>query len=652
MQTPNQQKKKINQFGFAGLIITLGIVYGDIGTSPLYVVKAVFGHLDFYDKKIILGVASCIFWTLTIQTTFKYIIITLRANNKGEGGIFALYALIRKRNKWAYIIAIIGGSTLLADGIITPSITVTSAIEGLKIINPEIPSILISIAILTILFFVQQFGTESIGRSFGPVMLVWFIVIGTLGFLQLIVSPIILKAINPVYAISLISTHPQALLILGAVFLATTGAEALYSDLGHCGIKNIQISWIFVKTMLIINYFGQCAWILSNINENTEVLNPFYGIMPNWFIIPGIILATLAAIIASQALISGSFTLVSEAMSLNLWPKLTIKYPTVLKGQLYVPAINIFLWLTSTGVILLFKESSAMEAAYGLSISITMLMTTILLILYLRRIKVNKAFAAIISGVFLFIEGLFFIANFQKFAHGGWFAFIIAVFFSILMYSWYNGRLIKNKLMRYVSLKEIANILINVKKDLTIPKFATNLIYLTKGNKEYEIESTIVYSLLDKQPKRADIYWFVHIEILDEPFVSEYEVVHIVPGEIIKINLFLGFKVEPRLNLLFNKIRNDLSKADEIQVKSMYPSLKEVQVTGDCRYILIDRVLTADHAFKFWERIIMSLSNIFKHIAIPESKSYHIDASNFVLEKVPLGKPDKLGVELKRKISK
>ncbi|MCF8371942.1 MAG: KUP/HAK/KT family potassium transporter [Bacteroidales bacterium] len=646
------KRSKLNPLSLSGLIITLGIVYGDIGTSPLYVVKAVFGNLGFYDNGIVLGIASCIFWTLTIQTTLKYVIITLRANNKGEGGIFALYALIRKRNKWAYIIAIIGGSTLLADGIITPSITVTSAIEGLRIVNPEIPTILISVGILTLMFFIQQFGTDFVGRAFGPIMLVWFITIGILGLAQVAGSPEIIKAVNPYYAIKLISHHPLALVILGAVFLATTGAEALYSDLGHCGIRNIRVSWIFVKTMLILNYFGQSAWMLQNTGENTEILNPFFGIMPQWFVVPGIILATMAAIIASQALISGSFTLISEAISLNLWPKLTIKYPTVLKGQLYVPTINIFLWIASTCVILIFKESTAMEAAYGLSISITMLMTTILLVLYLHRIRVHKLLISIVIVLFLFIEGLFFVANLQKFAHGGWFAFIIAVCFSILMYAWYNGRIIKNSLMKYVSMKEISAVLLNIKKDLTIPKFATNLIYLTKVNKEHEIESTIAYSLLDKQPKRADIYWFLHIEILDEPFTADYEIVHVVPGEIIKINLFLGFKVEPRVNLLFMKIRDDLSKANEIQAVSYYPSLKEVSVSGDCRYILIDRILTADHTFNFRELLIMSISDIFRHIAIPESKSFHIDSSNFVLEKVPLGKPDKLIFKLKRRKGK
>ncbi len=643
---------KSKQLSLTGLVITLGIVFGDIGTSPLYVVKAIFGNIQLIDTSIILGAASCIFWTLSIQTTVKYVLITLNANNKGEGGIFALYALIRKNNRWAYLIAIIGGSTLLADGIITPAITVSSAIEGLRIINSGIPTVLISIIIIALLFFVQQFGTNIIGRSFGPIMLLWFLMLGILGLLQLPQAPEILKAFHPYYAIHLISHHPNALFILGAVFLATTGAEALYSDLGHCGVKNIRISWIFVKAMLVLNYFGQSAWLLGRTGNSQLGLNPFYGIMPGWFIIPGIIIATCAAIIASQALISGSFTLISEAISLSLWPKMTIKYPTEEKGQLYLPGINIFLWGASTFVILLFRESSAMEAAYGLSISITMIMTTLLLILYLHKIKLHKILIILLAMLFLFIETLFFIANLQKFTHGGWFALIIAVCFSIMMYAWYNGRLIKNRLMNYVSMKKITSILLNIRNDLSIPKYATNLIYVTKVNREHEIESTIAYSLLDKQPKRADIYWFLHVEILDDPYTCDYEVVHLSKGIIIKLNIYLGFKVEPRINLLFKKIREDMEKANEIQSGSQYPSLKEVPVSGDCRYILIDRILTADHAFNYRERLIMSLSDIFRHIAIPDSKSFHIDSSNFVLEKVPLGKPDKLNFPLKRRLTK
>ncbi len=643
-----KRKRPLSKLSIGGLIITLGIVYGDIGTSPLYVVKAIVNNIQLPGYDVILGSASCIFWTLTLQTTLKYIIITLRANNKGEGGIFALYALIRKNRRWAYIVALLGGSTLLADGIITPAITVTSAIEGLRIIRPEIHTVLISVVILTLLFFIQQFGTRFIGKSFGPLMFIWFFTIGTIGFFQVIQGVEILNAVNPVYAFRLIISHPNALFILGAVFLATTGAEALYSDLGHCGLKNIRISWIFVKATLVLSYFGQSAWVLHHLGDARSGINPFYAIMPSWFLIPGIILATVAAIIASQALISGSFTLISEAISLNLWPKMTIKYPTEMKGQLFVPAINNFLWLASTGVIFLFRESSAMEAAYGLAISITMLTTTVLLILYLQKIKLHLFLIILLGIVYFSVEGLFFMANLKKFTHGGWFALTIACTSSVLMYAWYNGRAIKNKLMKYISLKDITEILLKVREDLSIPKYATNLIYLTKANRENEIESTIAYSLLDKQPKRADIYWFVHVDIIDEPYTCEYEVLPLSQGKILKVIIRLGFKVEPRLNLFFKSIRENLARNNDIQTTSRYPSLKEFSVSGDCRYILIDRILTADHTFNIRERLIMSLSDIIKHLAIPESKSYHIDSSNFILEKVPLGKPDKLKIPLKR----
>ncbi|MEZ5072172.1 MAG: KUP/HAK/KT family potassium transporter [Bacteroidales bacterium] len=650
MKITTTQKKSGQPLRVAGLLITLGIVFGDIGTSPLYVVKAIAGNLVHLDEKILLGVASCIFWTLTLQTTIKYVVLTLRASNKGEGGIFALYALIRRNRKWAYLIAIIGGSTLLADGIITPSITVSSAVEGLRIFNPEIPTLLISVAILSLLFFAQQFGTVFIGRSFGPVMFLWFTLLGILGLSQVLHYPDILRAFDPLHAVRLIVSHPQALLILGAVFLATTGAEALYSDLGHCGAKNIRISWAFVKSMLVLNYFGQTAWLMHRPAGDREALHPFFDIMPEWFLLPGIIIATLAAIIASQALISGSFTLVSEAISLGLWPKQAIKYPSESKGQMYIPAINRFLWVASTGVLLLFKESSAMEAAYGLSISIAMMMTTVLLLLYLLQHNAPVPFVAALGIVFGGLEILFLAANLQKFAHGGWFALSLAFFLSLLMFAWYRGGMIKNNLTKTVAVDPVADMLLQVKRDQSIPKFATNLVYLSKSGRHKTMESTIAYSLLDKQPKRADIYWFLHIDVRDEPYVTEYEVYHVRPGEIIRVNLSLGFKVQPRVNLLFRKVLADLAASGEIQSGSRYPSLQGLPVSADCRYILLDRVLTADHTFPLWERFLMNLRDLFGRWSIPPSRAFHIDASNYIEEKVPLGTPDTLLWDLVRRM--
>lgn len=643
----NGNGRTIGKLSMAGLIITLGIAYGDIGTSPLYVFEAISGVLHEISKETVYGSLSCIFWTLTLQTTVKYIIITLRADNKGEGGIFALFALIRKRYRWAYIIAIIGGSTLLADGIITPAITVTSAIEGLSILNPNIPVVMIVCIILSFLFFVQQFGTELIGKSFGPLMLIWFLLLTVIGSYYVVQYPGIFSAVNPVYAIQLLSKHPGGFFVLGAVFLATTGAEALYSDLGHCGIKNIRISWIFVKTALLLNYFGQGAWMIHHYDAANSGINPFFAIMPGWFIMPGVIIAAIAAIIASQALLSGSFTVISEAISLNFWPKMTIKYPTYIKGQMYVPNINIFLWIGCLCVVTLFQKSSAMQAAYGLSITMTMMMTTVLLLLYLS--KSLKPYLLILFGVVYFaIEGAFLLANLNKFSHGGWFTVVTAGILTVIMYSWYNGREIKNNLMNYTPINRISEVLRKVREDKMIPKFATNLVYISKADREHLIESTIVYSLLDKQPKRADIYWFIHINIMDEPYAYEYKVTHIVPGIIIKVDFYLGFREEPRINIYFRQVLEDLNKTGEIKTESRYPSLRGFSITGDCRYILIDRILTADHQFNIQERLIMNISDIVKILAIPESKSLHLDASNILLEMVPLGKPDRLPDRIRR----
>jgi KUP system potassium uptake protein len=636
-----------NTLTLSGLIITLGIVYGDIGTSPLYVMKAIGAGLNIINQETIFGGVSCIFWTLTLQTTIKYIIITLRADNKGEGGIFALFAIIRRRHKWAYIIALIGGSTLLADGIITPSITVTSAIEGLRILNPQIPVVGIVLVIITLIFFTQQFGTSFLGKSFGPIMFFWFFTIAFLGTIQIIQYPVILQAINPVYAIKLLATHPEGVIILGAVFLATTGAEALYSDLGHCGLKNIRISWIYVKSALVLNYFGQAAWVINNPEFLKSNTNPFFGIMPQWFLLPGIALATMAAIIASQALISGSFTLISEAISLNFWPKMNIKYPTEIKGQMYVPNINLFLWISCLGVVLLFRDSTKMEAAYGLSITITMLMTTMLLLLYLSR-KVPIMILIFFGIIYVLIEGTFLYANLSKFKHGGWFTIMAAGLLAIIMYTWYNGRRIKNSLMVFVPIKNLLEVLTKVKEDSSIPKFATNVVYISKANELNQVESTIVYSLLDKLPKSADIYWIIHLDIKDEPFTFNYEVTHLVKGVIIRIDFHLGFKVEPRLNLFFKQVMEDLNQTGEIHIESRYPSLRDFSTSGDCRYIIIDRILTVDHKFSIVERLIMNISDLISVLAITDYRALHLDPSNIIVEKVPLGTPDSLPNKLTR----
>jgi KUP system potassium uptake protein len=620
----------------SGLIITLGIVYGDIGTSPLYVFKAIVNGGVRIDTDFILGALSCIIWTLTLQTTVKYIIITLKADNKGEGGIFSLFALLRRKVRWVYIFAIIGGSTLLADGVITPSITVVSAIEGLKIINPYIQVIPIVLIIISLLFIIQQFGSDFIGKSFGPIMFIWFLMLGTLGTLQVLQNPIVFRAINPIYVYEFLSRYPGAFILLGAVFLCTTGAEALYSDLGHCGIKNIRISWMYVKTCLVMNYLGQGAWVLNHTQLLVPDINPFFSIMPRWFLMSGIIISTSAAVIASQALISGSYTLISEAIQLNIWPKVKINYPTNIKGQMYISSTNWVLFICCVFVILFFQKSSNMEAAYGLSITITMLMTTFLMMYYLTYRRGSRILIGLFMITYLTIEGSFLVANLHKFSNGGWFTLLLAGILFSIMFVWYNGRRIKNRFIKYVKSKDYEPVLLDLHKDKSIPKFATNLVYFTRAKYVHDVESNILYSIINKQPKRADLYWFVHINILDEPRTMEYKITYLIPNVLIRIDFHLGFKVNPRINLYFRQVVEEMVKNNEIEILSRYESLKKHNVMGDFRFIVIDRIQNYDFDFKPYEQFIIDIYEIMKRLAITEIKAFGLDTSNVVAEKVPL----------------
>jgi KUP system potassium uptake protein len=629
-------KNQINKITAAGLLVTLGIVYGDIGTSPLYVMRAIVAGADSISELFILGGLSCVFWTLTLQATIKYMVITLRADNKGEGGIFALFALVRKRAKWAFIFAIIGGATLLSDGIITPAITIVSAIEGTLMINPRIPILPIAIIIISFLFFVQKFGTKAIGKTFGPVMFLWFTMIGILGFSQVFKHPEILKAINPAYIYLFLTKFPQGFLLLGAVFLCTTGAEALYSDLGHCGLKNIRITWTYAKICLLLNYFGQGAWILLNSENVTEFTNPFFSIMPEWFLMTGIVIATMAAIIASQALISGSYTLISEAISLNFWPKIKINYPTIFKGQMYISSINWILYFCCIFVVLLFQESSNMEAAYGLTINITMLMTTALLSIYLYQKRVHLVFIVLLLTVFLTIEGTFLIANLNKFMHGGWFTLMLGGFIFTIMYIWYSGRRIRNNFIEFLKIEDYYDVIKALNKDHSVAKCATNLVFLTKANRSHEIESKIIYLLLNKQPKRADVYWLVHVDIMDEPHLLDYRITHLIPEILIKVDFKIGFKVQPRVNLFFRKVVEEMAKNKEIDLLSRYESIRKHDITGDFRFVIIDRVQNYDVDFPARDQFILDLYDLLKRLGISEVRSLGLDTSNVLAETVPL----------------
>lgn len=623
----------------AGMLITLGIIFGDIGTSPLYVLKAIVGDQPI-DAVSVKGAISCIFWTLTMQTTIKYVILVLRADNKGEGGIFSLYTLVKKTKvKWLLFPAIIGGGTLLADGIITPPISISAAVEGVQVINPDIQTVPIVLVIISLLFFIQQFGTKFIGKFFGPVMFVWFSMLGVLGVTHIATDFSIFSAINPYYAFKLLTSHPEGLLILGAIFLCTTGAEALYSDLGHCGKENIRISWIFVKTTLLLNYFGQGAWLISHSGETLAQvgdLNPFYGIMPDWFMTIGIGISTLATIVASQAMVSGSFTLINEAIRLNFWPKVKIKYPTDMKGQLYIPSLNLLLWIGCIIVVLYFQESSQMEAAYGLAIVLTMLMTTMLFTYYLIMKKYHPLFIAGFSATYLVIETAFLIANLSKFLHGGWITLFIASMLISVMMIWYFARKIRNRYVEFVKLADHLPILEDLSQDLSVPKYATHLVYLTSADNRSEIESKIIYSIMQKQPKRADIYWFVHVDVVDEPYRMEYKVSEYIHDDVIRIDFRLGFRVEPRINLMFRKVVEDMVKNGEVDITSRYASLNKNNIIGDFRFIVIEKFISYENQLPIFEKMILEIHALLKRLSLSEAKAFGLDTSFVTVETVPL----------------
>mgnify|MGYP002751474779 FL=1 len=619
-----------------GLLIAIGIVFGDIGTSPLYVMRTILRANPHFDANYILGAVSCIIWTLTLQTTLKYVIVALRADNKGEGGVLALFTLIRKRGyRWLFIVAILGASTLIADGVITPAITVTSAIEGLHGLSTDIPIVPIVLFIISTVFFIQRFGTGSIGTYFGPFMLVWFLLLGILGMIHVVDYPYIIKAFNPYYAIKLLASSPEWFLILGAVFLCTTGAEALYSDLGHCGRRNITISWIFVKVMLILNYMGQGAYIVSHSASMHTGINPFYAIMPNWLLIPGIIMATGAAIIASQALISGCFTIFSEAVHLNFWPTMKFKYPSVDKGQIYIPRINNMLYILCIITVLLFQTSAHMEAAYGLSITITMLTTTVMLAVYLKQRFTPHWLVIAFLLVYLLIEGFFFLANLTKFAHGGWFTIMLALIAGSTMYIWYRAWNIRRKYLKFKKLSDYYDIIRDLKADETIPKYATNLVYIRQSDSDDMVEDKLIYSIINKQPKRADHYFLVHFSNDDAPDTLNYTCHELIEQTLYAINIRVGYRVNPLMTLYLRQIVEDLIAQHRFDIRSCYPSLRKHNIAGDFRFIVLHRIYYASTVVSASDNFMLHLFGFIRHIGIDDEQALGLDTSNVTVERVP-----------------
>ncbi len=637
MENANHSLK--DKISAATLLVALGIIYGDIGTSPLYVLKAVVSTNPL-NEQLIYGGISCVFWTITFQTTFKYIYLTLKADNNGEGGIFSLYALVRRYGKFLVIPTILGASTLLADGIITPPISVSSAIEGLGNVEglAHIPTVPIVIAILSGLFFFQRFGTHKVGAIFGPAMLVWFLMLASLGLSQIVHYPQILKALNPAYALSFLTHYPNGFVLLGAVFLATTGAEALYSDLGHCGRKNIRITWLLVKTSLMLNYMGQAAWLM-NLGEGALLAgrNPFFEIMPPWFLLIGIAIATMAAIIASQALISGSYTLINEAMNLNFWPRVAVRQPSEVKGQIYIPSVNIMLWLGCIMVVLFFRNSSNMEAAYGLAITITMMVTTYLLTYFLLfRLRWNKFLVSVLLLLFASIEITFFIANIHKFPEGGYITLFISAFYIFIMYSVYSGRRISNRFTKFVDLGAHAPAISELSEDDQIPKTATHLIYLTKANSRHEIEEKIIKSIFAKNPKRADVYWFLHIHRTAEPYTLNYDVSELIDDKVIKVNINVGFRIQPRTELYFKKIVQELIQNKELNLHMRPDGSTKYNNEPDFKFVVIEKFLSVENEFALGDGILLNTYFLLKHLGLSDEKAFGLDKCDVIIEHIPL----------------
>lgn len=627
----------LRRITLAGMLVTVGIVFGDIGTSPLYVMKAIVGVNPGYDADYIIGAISCVIWTLTLQTTVKYVLIALRADNKGEGGILALFALLRRQPRgWLYIVAAVGAAMLVADGVITPAITVTTAVEGLRIVAPSTPVMPVVIGVILLIFMMQRVGTGRIGRCFGPFMLAWFLMLGVLGAVNLPACPEVLKAFNPWYAVKLLVSSPSWFMIMGAVFLCTTGAEALYSDLGHCGRRNITASWMFVKVMLILNYLGQGAWLLTHAREAAGGINPFYAVMPQWMTLAGVAMSTGAAIIASQALLSGSFTIFSEAVNLGFWPRLKIDYPSTEKGQLYVSSVN---WCLLAGCLLtvvIFRDSSHIEAAYGLAVTIAMLTTTLLLAFWLRLRGVNMIVVGAFFTFFMTVEGIFFFANMSKFVHGGWFSLMIAAVVGSIMIVWRNSTRRRASFIEYRRMADSAATISAVKADREIPKYASNLVYLSRSGDPSLVESKLLYSIVNKQPKRADHYWFVHIDHVDSPDELSYSVSVAVPETIYVVTMHLGFRVAPRISVYLRQIVEDLVASGDLDLRSGYPSLRREGIPGDFRFIILHRIFSPTSICGATTALLMRLHDILRHIGVSDTSAYGLDTSVVTAETVPL----------------
>lgn len=653
----NQSDYK-EKFGMGMFLVALGIVYGDIGTSPMYVMKSIVegnGGIAQVDREFIVGSLSLIIWTITLLTTIKHVLIALRADNHGEGGIFALYSLIRHCGKWLILPTMIGGCTMLADGVLTPAVTVTTAVEGLRSIEAmdaflgsgQAVVIVIALAIISLLFIIQRSGTSSIGKLFGPVMMVWFLFLGITGLWLSLGDLSILQALNPVYAIKILFSpdNKEGFLILGSVFLCTTGAEALYTDMGHVGRNNIFISWPFVKICLILNYMGQCTWIIQNqgnpVIQAIENLNPFYMMLPEPLRPVAILLSALAAIIASQALISGSYTLVHEAASLDLMPHLNVQYPSDTKGQIYIPFVNNILWFFCALVVLYFQSGSRMENAYGLAITISMLMMTVMFCVYIGVVHKQRIAAVIFTVVFFALEGVFFVSSLGKFMAGGYVAIIISLAILFIMICWYRGTQIEQAQNIFLKMREHLQDIKDLQMDITIPLCSHNVVYLVKGNESEKIDRDILYSILDKDPKRADAYWFLSVNTTDDPYQKNYEVETYGTDYIFRVNLYLGFKVKPSVNIYLRQVVHDLLATGELPKQDKRHSIYGPSDVGSFKFCMIRKMMPKEGDIGAADDLLLRAKYTIRLLGGSPLQWFGLETSNLIIEYVPLFLPQR-----------
>ncbi len=649
----SQSKNSQIPVGMGAVLVAVGVVYGDIGTSPMYVMKSIIsenGGISEVSEPLILGSLSLVIWTLTLLTTVKYVLIAMKADNHGEGGIFALFSLVKKYGKWLIFPAMIGGASLLADGMLTPAVTVTTAIEGLRTIpvfqsllgDNQNKIIIITLVIIGVLFLIQRAGTSSIGKAFGPIMTIWFGFLAIAGIRHIAELPSIFKALNPIWAVRILGSpdNKMGFMILGSVFLATTGAEALYSDMGHVGKGNIYISWPFVKICLILNYLGQGAWLIQNkdVKALAEIndMNPFFEMLPGSIRPVGVILGTVAAIIASQALITGSFTLVSEASRLNLMPHMQIHYPSMIKGQIYIPLVNLILWVVCSAIVIFFRTSANMEAAYGLAITLTMLMTTLLLAVYLCKEKEKKIPGVIFLIFFGLLEGSFFVSSLSKFAKGGYVALFMAFVLFAIMLVWDKGTKIENSQAVYLDIRQYVDQLKKLRDDDSIPYQTDNLVYVTKDSKMEELDRDILYSILDKRTKRAKAYWFINIQVTDQPNTREYAVESFGTDFIFKIQLRLGFRVGQRVNVYLRQIVEDLIASGELPSQESNYSVYESNDVGNFQFCLIRKMLVPESDISQTGRATVALKYAIRRVAGAPARWYGLESSSLIFEYVPL----------------